>query len=61
MAVLIGNLVVQVLSLYVVIRTMQLGAGTAVVPGVVIHIVLGALFLFFIVRGQSRRRAASAA
>ena len=60
MAVLIGNLVVQVLSLFVVLRTMQLGAGTAVVPGVVIHVVLGAFFLFFIIRGQSQRRTASA-
>ena len=55
-AVLSGNLVVQVLSLLVVLRTMQLGAGLAVAPGVVIHVVLGALFAFFLVR--TRRAAA---
>ena len=49
-AVLTGNLVVQVLSLGVVIRTMQLGAGLAVAPGVVIHVVLGSLFAFFLIR-----------
>src|SRR5258708_33528889 len=49
-AVLTGNLVVQVLSLLVVLRTMQLGAGAAVAPGVVIHIVLGGLFAFFLLR-----------
>lgn len=49
-AVLTGNLVVQVLSLAVVIRTMQLGAGLAVAPGVVIHVVLGSLFAIFLVR-----------
>ena len=49
-AVLTGNLVVQVLSLFVVIRTMQLGAGLAVAPGVVIHVVLGSLFATFLIR-----------
>jgi len=49
-AVLGGNLVVQVLSLLVVLRTMQLGAGLAVAPGVVIHVVLGSLFAFFLIR-----------
>jgi len=49
-AVLTGNLVVQVLSLGVVIRTMQLGAGLAVAPGVVIHVVLGSLFAIFLLR-----------
>lgn len=49
-AVLAGNLVVQVLSLFVVLRTMRLGAGTAVLPGVVIHVVLGGLFAFFLLR-----------
>jgi hypothetical protein len=52
-AVLTGNLVVQVLSLLVVFRTMQLGAGAAVAPGVAIHIVLGGLFLFFLMRTRS--------
>ncbi len=49
-AVMAGNLVVQVLSLLVVVRTMSLGAGAAVAPGVVIHVVLGGLFAFFLVR-----------
>ena len=52
MAVLVGNLVVQILSLAVVIRTMQLGAGSAVAPGVVIHVVLGGLFAFFIMKAR---------
>ena len=50
MAVLAGNLVIQILSLLVVLRTMQLGAGSAVAPGVVIHVVLGALFGYFLLR-----------
>lgn len=51
-AVLAGNLVVQALSLAVVIRTMALGAGAAVAPGVVIHVVLGSFFLFFLLRAR---------
>ncbi len=51
-AVLAGNLVVQVLSLGVVVRTMTLGAGGAVAPGVVIHVVLGSLFAFFLVKAR---------
>jgi len=51
-AVLAGNLVVQILSLFVVIRTMLLGAGTAVAPGVAIHVVLGGLFAFFLLRAR---------
>jgi len=51
-AVLAGNLVVQVLSLGVVLRTMSLGAGAAVAPGVVIHVVLGGLFAFFLARSR---------
>jgi len=47
-AVLTGNLVVQLLSLVVVLRTMALGAGAAVAPGVVIHVVLGGLFALFL-------------
>ena len=51
-AVLAGNLVVQILSLAVVVRTMTLGAGAAVAPGIVIHVVLGALFLFFLLKAR---------
>jgi hypothetical protein len=50
--VLIGNLIVQVLSLGVVIRTMTLGAGAAAAPGIVIHVTLGALFSFFLARSR---------
>jgi len=50
LAVLAGNLVVQVLSLVVVLRTMALGAGIKVAPGVVIHVALGALFAWFLMR-----------
>jgi hypothetical protein len=51
-AVLGGNLVMQILSWVVVVRTMQLGAGTAVAPGVVIHVVLGSLFGFFLFKAR---------
>ena len=51
-AVLTGNLTVQVLSLCVVLWTMRLGAGAAVAPGVVIHVVLGSLFAFFLMRAR---------
>ena len=47
-AVLAGNFIVQVLSLGVVLRTMTLGAGSAVAPGIVIHVMLGSLFGFFL-------------
>ena len=53
-AVLGGNLVVQLLSLGVVLRTMQLGAGAAAVPGIVIHVVLGSLFGFFLLKARAR-------
>jgi hypothetical protein len=49
-AVLAGNLVAQLASLGVVFRTMSLGASTAVIPGVVIHVVLGCGFAFFLVK-----------
>jgi len=52
-AVLAGNLLVQIASLGVVLRTMMLGAGTAVAPGVAIHVTLGALFAWFLVRLKS--------
>ena len=51
-AVLAGNLVVQLLSLAVVIRTITLGAGAAVAPGVVIHVVLGGGFGYFLLRNR---------
>lgn len=48
--VLAGNLLVQLLSLGVVIRTMMLGAGMAVFPGIVIHVTLGTGFAWFLFR-----------
>lgn len=51
-AVLGGNLAVQILSLFVVFRTMALGAGAAVAPGVVIHVVLGCFFALFLSKGS---------
>jgi len=58
-AVLGGNLVVQVLSLAVVLRTMALGAGMNVAPGVVIHVVLGGLFAFFLLKTRANRSLAA--
>jgi hypothetical protein len=49
-AVLAGNLVVQVLSLVVALRMMSLGVGTAVAPGMVLHIVLGGFFAIFLAK-----------
>jgi hypothetical protein len=51
-AVLTGNLLVQLASLGVIFRTMSLGAGSAVAPGLVIHVVLGALFAWFLFRAR---------
>lgn len=49
-AVLAGNLVVQILSLGVAIRTVMLGAGASATPSIFIHVVLGVLFLFFLLQ-----------
>ena len=51
-AVLGGNLVVQVLSLFVVLRTMTLGAGSSAAPGAVIHVVLGSFFVYFLLKAR---------
>ena len=56
-AVLLGNLFVQVLSLAVVFRILSLGAGKIAAPGVVIHVVLGAFFLFFLLRARKQESA----
>lgn len=50
--VLAGNLTVQILSLGVVLWTAALGPGAAVSPGVVIHVVLGSLFAYFLVKAR---------
>jgi hypothetical protein len=52
-AVLAGNLVVQVLSLFVVLRTMTLGVGMSVAPPVIIHVVLGSFYLYFLTRSRA--------
>ena len=52
--VLLGNLFVQILSLVLVIRTMELGAGTRALPGIVIHVVLGTFFFYFLLRSGRR-------
>jgi hypothetical protein len=49
-AVLTGNLVVQILSLGVAIRTVMLGGGASAAPSIFTHIVLGGFFLFFLLR-----------
>lgn len=51
-AVLAGNLAVQLISLLVVIRTISLGAGLGVAPAIVIHVVLGSLFAFFLLKAR---------
>ncbi|HLQ64701.1 MAG TPA: hypothetical protein VK201_08345, partial [bacterium] len=48
--VLTGNLVVQILSLGVAIRTVMLGAGESATPSILIHVVLGVLFLYFLLQ-----------
>jgi hypothetical protein len=49
-AVLTGNLVVQILSLGVVLRAVMLEGGPSVTPSIFIHVVLGAFFLFFLLQ-----------
>ena len=56
-AILVGNLVTQVLSFAVAAWTASLGAGAKTAPAFVIHTTLGILFLVFLLR--TRRRAAA--
>ena len=56
-AVLAGNLVIQLLSLFVAIRTAILGAGASATPAFFIHTALGAGFLVFLIRARSTRSA----
>jgi hypothetical protein len=49
-AILWGNLVVQLLSLLVLLKTSQLGAGAKIAPGVVIHVTLGSFYAYFLSR-----------
>jgi hypothetical protein len=53
-AVLLGNLFIQILNLGVVFRMLSLGAGKTAAPGVVVHVVLGAFFLFFLLRARKQ-------
>jgi hypothetical protein len=50
MAVLSGNLIVQVLSFGVVLRTWSLNPDASALPGALIHVVLGSLFAYFLIR-----------
>lgn len=56
-AVLAGNLVVQVLSFAVAARTASLGAGASAAPAFVIHTLLGIGFAYFLVRARRTRPA----
>src|SRR5262245_44877280 len=49
-AVITGNLVVQVLSLLVAIRIVLIGGTQAGAPAIVIHTVLGSLYAFFLAK-----------
>lgn len=49
-AVLAGNLVIQILSFVVAVRTSMLGAGASAAPAFVIHTLLGVGFAMFLVR-----------
>ena len=52
-AVLVGNIVVQLLSFVVAIRTATLGAGASATPAFVIHTLLGAGFIACLIRARS--------
>lgn len=51
-AVLAGNLVVQILSFVVAFRTSMLGAGASATPAFVIHTLLGTGFAVFLIRSR---------
>ncbi len=59
-AVLAGNLVTQVLSLAVVLQTMRLGGGSAVAPGIAIHVALVSTFAVFLQKSRRLLRDESA-
>jgi len=60
-AVLLGNLFIQILNLGVVFRMLSLGAGKTAAPGVAIHIVFGGFFLFFLLRARKQEATGIAA
>jgi len=49
-AILGGNLLVQVLSLAIAIRTIDLGAGSRMAPSIFVHVALGGGFAYFLSR-----------
>ena len=51
-AVLTGNLVIQVLSLFVAFRTIALAGGPGPAPAVLIHVVLGGFCAFYLVKAR---------
>jgi hypothetical protein len=51
-AVLTGNLVVQVLSLGVAVRTLVLAGSGGPAPAVLIHVVLGGFCVFFLMKAK---------
>ena len=60
LAVLTGNLVVQILSFVVAVRTSMLGAGASAAPAFVIHTLLGTGFIVFLVRARRGTETADA-
>jgi hypothetical protein len=54
MAISAGNFVVQLLSLAVVIRTITIGAGASVAPGIIIHVLLGSFFVYFYFKARKQ-------
>lgn len=51
-AILVGNLVTQALSFAVAVRIAMVGAGSAAAPAFAIHTILGATFVFFLLRAR---------
>ena len=60
LAVLAGNLVVQILSFGVAVRTSMLGAGVSAAPAFAIHTLLGIGFIVFLVRTRRGTETADA-
>jgi hypothetical protein len=60
-AVLGGNLAVQTLSLAVAVRTVVLVGGAGPAPAILIHVVLGGFFAFFLIRAKRASRQAGVA
>jgi hypothetical protein len=52
-AVLAGNLVIQLLSLVVAVRMIALAGGRSSAPAVLIHVVLGGLSAFYLFKARN--------